>query len=138
MNLRKDWVFSFRIVLVGLSLSAFISQFLMGWLDLRYFTDQSNLGVLVWLLCAIFCHKNVNLSQKLKGVFRGAVTLYLTFTFLIFSTLLYDGTMTYSSLIFHYLLPIVFLFEWVLTESEKQYQWRYVGAWIIYPLVYLV
>src|SRR5271157_3295470 len=138
MDIRKDWDLIYRVVLVGLSISAFIYDFFTyGAPDFRYFTDESNLGVLIWLILAILCRNNANLTQKLKGFFRGAVTLYITVTFLIYSTLLAAGPQEYSSLIFHYILPIAFIFEWVLTEFDKKYRWQYMGPWLIYPLIYL-
>jgi hypothetical protein len=134
MDLRKNWVFIYWLVLLALSISTFIVDYPSNF---RYFTLLSNLGVLLWLVCAVFCYKRQNIGWKFKGLFRGAVTLYITVTFLVFSTLLSSGTLTYDSLMFHYIIPIAFIFEWTFSESSKQYQWRYLGVWIIFPLIYL-
>ena len=37
----------------------------------------------------------------------------------------------------HYLIPLMFLLDWVLTETGGIYLWKFLGYWIIYPLIYL-
>ena len=123
-----------RVFLIILPLYAFWIYF-----DGRYFTSQSNILVMVWCLMAIIFEKNLQIKQKLGGRLRGAVTLYITVTFLVYGIFLSSsGAEWITSIILHYIVPIGFIIDWFLTETPTvEYQWRFLWMWIIYPFIYL-
>lgn len=126
--------FWFRLILLILIISGIQTK----WIS-PMFTIQSNIGVFIWLCFAVLFDNKPDLLNKIRGVFRGAVTLYITVTFLVFAILLQgSGYFSYESLILHYIVPIGFIIDWILTERDVNYRWSFLLIWIIYPIVYLV
>ncbi|XEO78697.1 hypothetical protein WKT22_03736 [Candidatus Lokiarchaeum ossiferum] len=129
---------------------------LMGWIILIYdiatskslflflfYTIQSNFLVAVWLLLAILWDRKPEKYQKLTGLVRGGITLYITVTFLIFAILLAplmppDYAFDITNILFHYLIPVYFIVDWFLTERDTRYKWNYLPKWLIYPISYLI
>ncbi|MHA1228721.1 MAG: Pr6Pr family membrane protein [Candidatus Hodarchaeales archaeon] len=108
----------------------------------RYFTMQTNLMVLVWLVLAVLWMKNPDRMDNLNGIVRGAITLYITVTFLVFAIVLSplyhpSGFEGFLNLSLHYIMPIAFIIDFFATE-ELNYKWRFTLYWLIYPLCYLV
>jgi hypothetical protein len=109
----------------------------------RYYTVQSNLLVLIWLTVAIVYWNRPRKHFLLKPMYRGAFTVYITVTFVIFATLLQSlvspqGIDAYLNAITHYVTPLAFIVDWILFERKQSYLWRYALYWLIYPLAYLV
>jgi hypothetical protein len=99
--------------------------------------------VTIWLTLAIIWHNKPDTLEKIMGPLKGAFTLYISITFLFFAVLLSwmyqpTGFAAFTNLILHYITPIAFIIDWVLTENEKRYKWKYLLYWIIYPIGYLV
>jgi hypothetical protein len=109
----------------------------------RYFTVQSNVLVLIWLLVAILYWDRGREHPILRPVVKGAFTVYISVTFLVFVTLLRSlvdpqGIDFYINAITHYVMPIAFIVDWILYERMRAYQWRYALVWLVYPLAYLI
>jgi hypothetical protein len=107
----------------------------------KFFTMQTNFMVLLWFSLAIISF-NKPILKKLVGMLRGAFTLYITVTFLVFAiflSFLYQptGFAAFSNLVLHYITPIAFIIDWFFTEKTK-YKWKYLIFWLIYPLCYLI
>ena len=107
------------------------------------FTVQTNLFVLAWLAIAIIYWKDESQQPLLQPRIKGAFTLYITITFIIYAVIFagssqLEGLDIISNAINHYVTPIAFVLDWVLFEIRKSYQWRYAIQWLIYPLIYLV
>ena len=157
-DIDKDkYIYYFRIVLCvlgwvsiilglinrGISLTGGEDVFLAFSNHFSYFTIQSNLMVLIWLTIAIIYNNRENKPKILGAIPRGAVTVYITVTFLIFAIILAPGYIPqglalYTNTISHYILPIAFIIDWAFTETEKKYEWRYDVYWLIYPILYLI
>ena len=109
----------------------------------RYFTVQSNLFVLIWLLVAVLYWDRAREHPILRPLVKGAFTVYITVTFVIFATLLQSlvdpqGIDFYVNAITHFVTPIAFIVDWILYERKRAYQWRYALVWLVYPLAYLI
>jgi hypothetical protein len=107
------------------------------------FTIQSNLFVALWLFVAIIFYKIKEKPVVLNPVFRGAVTLYVTVTFLIYAIILEpiyspQGWALVSNIGLHYIVPIAFIVDWLITETSNKYKWKYILLWLIYPIMYLI
>jgi hypothetical protein len=150
---EKEWLVNawivriLRLGILVLSWSAIILTLIPAWGDLGFFfstyTIQSNLLVLVWLNIAILFQEKYKTCWFFSGVIRGAITLYITVTFIIFALLLAPfyhptGMAAYTNLSLHYIIPIAFLVDWVLTEMYHVYQWKYTLFWLSYPIFYLI
>ncbi len=108
-----------------------------------YYTIQSNLIVAVWLTLAILYHNKEKKTFFIGAPVQGAITMYITGTFLGFAVLLSGGYKPtgwygFTNLTMHYVIPIAFIVDWILTGSETQYKWNYAVYWLGYPLFYLV
>jgi len=99
--------------------------------------------VTIWFTLAIIWHNKPETLEKITGPLKGAFTLYITITFIFFAVLLAPiyhptGFAAFSNLVFHYITPIAFIVNWILTETKLRYKWSYMLYWIIYPLCYIV
>ncbi|MGW4369998.1 Pr6Pr family membrane protein [Nocardia takedensis] len=101
-----------------------------------YFTIQSNvLGVAVLLIGGLR-----DPAGRRWQTIRGAVTLYLLITGVVYAVLLanLDVMLTdrWINDVLHRILPIVLLADWVLSPVALGVTARLIGGWLIYPLVY--
>jgi len=143
----------YRIIFAGLSWFTIITGALINsistglpllWLvSFKYYTMQTNLIVTIWFTLAIGWHNKPESLEKIMGPLKGAFTLYITTTFIFFAILLQmfyqpTGWAAFNNLILHYITPIAFIIDWILTETKQRYKWRYFQYWIIYPICYLV
>ena len=109
----------------------------------KAFTIQTNFIVTIWLTLAILWHNKPESLEKIEGPLKGAFTMYITITFVIFAILLSPfyqptGFAAFSNIVLHYITPIAFIIDWVLTEIKVQYKWKYLPYWILYPLCYII
>ncbi|MHA2048933.1 MAG: Pr6Pr family membrane protein [Promethearchaeota archaeon] len=151
--MKDKAILIYRIIFAALSWFTFITSAinysitsgeLLPWFNgFKSFTMQTNLMVTIWLTLAIIWHNKPDTLEKIMGPLKGAFTLYISITFLFFAVLLSwmyqpTGFAAFTNLILHYITPIAFIIDWVLTENEKRYKWKYLLYWIIYPIGYLV
>ncbi|WP_330179376.1 Pr6Pr family membrane protein [Nocardia sp. NBC_01503] len=101
-----------------------------------YFTIQSNiLGVLVLLVGGLR-----DPGSRGWQLFRGAGTLYLTITGIIYAVLLadvdvqMDGLWTNAAL--HKVMPLVILLDWLIIPAGIKVTPKLIGWWLIYPIAY--
>jgi len=131
-------VLIWTIILIGLFLGGIVD--FIG--SLKYYTMQTNLMVAIWFTIAIIWYNNPKSLQKITGKIKGAVMLYITVTFLVFAIVLSPlyhptGFAFFSNLVLHYIAPIAFIIDWILTETEVKYEWNFLLYWFIYPICYL-
>lgn len=136
-----------RLGILTLGWSAIIIIITLGWDGLHTlfstYTIQSNLLVLIWLSIATIFQEKYKAHWFFNGIIHGAITLYITVTFIIFAILLAPlyhptGIGAYTNLIVHYLVPIAFITDTVLTEIKHEYSWKYIIFWLVYPIFYLI
>ncbi len=109
---------------------------------LSTFTIQTNLFVAVWSTAALVAPESRFGQWLQRPVVRGAILLYITVTFTVFAALLEglddsDGLTEFLSIATHYIVPIAFIVDWLLTEKHGSYEWRMIPWFYIYPLAYL-
>ena len=105
-----------------------------------YFTYQSNMLVIVYFILDI-----INIVKK-KGTFyprfKGAVTMSITITFLIYHFLLsptadkYEGLGYIRNIIVHYIIPIMTIFDYIIFDKKGIYKMIDPLLWLIIPFVY--
>jgi len=108
----------------------------------RYFTMQTNLLVLIWWSLAIYSYRNPEILEKIMGPIKGALTLCISITFLIYAIILAPlhqptGFSAFINLVTHYITPIAFIIDWIITEREKL-TFQIIIYWLIYPFCYLI
>ncbi len=111
-----------------------------------FFTIQSNIIAFFVLisLALSFAPKSKTDHAKIS-YFRGAATLYMTITGLVYFFLLRDVDVQISNqwvnIVLHYLAPAFLLADWILNPPDKEkavITFRKALAWLAYPLLYLV
>jgi hypothetical protein len=105
---------------------------------LSYFTIESNiLAVIVLLIGAIRDPQ----SQAWQSI-RGAVTLYMVITGIIYAVLLADIDVNLNDAwinsALHRILPLVMLLDWVFFASRHRISEARSLQWLLFPVIYAV
>ncbi len=154
INLSRNTILIYRVLFAGLSWFTIIAGaviYVLGggsileWFNsFKSFTMQSNLIVTLWLTLAIIWYNKPEALEKISGLLKGACTVYITITLIFFAILLAPfypaptGWAGFSNNVTHYITPIAFIVDWVLTENKLRYKWKYLLYWIlIYPVCFL-
>lgn len=114
-----------------------------------YFTFQSNLLLTLYFAALVF-------RVRLPGgrdatafpAAKGAVTLYILITGLVFNLLLanpaspfyqvqQESHYTWNSVLLHVVTPLMALLDWLSFGPRGALRWRHAALWLSYPLVYL-
>ncbi len=105
---------------------------------LSYFTIESNiLGVIVLLVGGLLAPPGPRWQT-----FRGAVTLYMLITMVVYAVLLagIDVMLTdkWINDVEHRLIPVVLLLDWLLVPMTTRLRptLELIGLWLIFPVVY--
>lgn len=134
------------VSLIGLTLHLHLFTSAFTPVLFLYFTVQSNLAVLSFLLALLFL-KDQSMIQKLYRV-RGYILLAILLTGIL--NWFFLGPMaiaTYGSIMplfqpsnffVHGLIPILFLIDWYMFDPKKCFKSKDVLLWTIYPLIYMV
>ncbi|WP_067529067.1 Pr6Pr family membrane protein [Nocardia uniformis] len=101
-----------------------------------YFTIESNiLGVIVLLIGGLRDPRSHGWQ-----LVRGAVTLYLVITGIVYAVLLANIDVMlqddWVNTVLHRLMPIVLLVDWLLVSGRLTSSARLIGLWLIYPIAY--
>ena len=108
----------------------------------HFYTYQSNLIVTIWMLYIIIQQISNQLPKRYDPLFQGAVTTYITVTFLIYAVLLSPmfqptGFFRFEIILTHYIVPILCIVDWGLSIPSIEYKWWYIPTWLTFPLLYL-
>ncbi len=107
-----------------------------------YFTVEANTLAVISLALGGFAFATDTTSRWLD-LFRGAVTLYMTTTILVFIVLLsgYPSkeltAVPWDNTVLHYLMPIVIILDWLIAPPVRTIAFRTAVVWLAYPLAYL-
>jgi hypothetical protein len=108
-----------------------------------YFTVEANLFAAIVLIAG-------GLTLTAKGesstfaVIRGAATLYLAITGLVFSLLLagLEGVeftaVPWDNIVLHYLMPVLIVLDWLVFPPTERISFRRGLIWLVFPLAYVV
>ena len=120
MNARILLIFRLLILILGV-----IGIYLD--FSFYYFTIESNIFVMGWLILAIASYNHPVFYHKICGVWHGAITLLITITFIIFATILeLSQGLDYSNFVLHYVVPIAFIIDWAITDIPTiKYKWKF-------------
>lgn len=151
MQEQKAFIRYYRILFGLLGLSAVITEIAV--LTERslfvpsnffsYFTIESNLFAIALLLYLGIEGKARSKNMAFVLV-RGAVTLYMLMTCVIFIVLLsgLEGAMLtavpWDNVVLHYILPIAILGDWLLDKPVVKVGFKKALTWLVFPIIYVV
>lgn len=146
--MRGHIVAGYRLFFGSLTLGAVLWHLLRATGDfnpanyLSYFTIESNViggAVLVWAAVRFWRGRP---GTPRFGSLRGAATLYLVTTGVVYQVLLADvaevngSTPGVLNWIWHRILPVVILADWLYDPPEHRPAYPDAFRWLIYPLAY--
>ncbi len=105
-----------------------------------YFTIESNILAMI-LMGAQAIRPD---WMGTNGKFRGAVTLYMTVTLLVYAVVLrplgadVGEYRVWVDYIQHTAAPIALIADWFLFPPRERYERSLLGAWLVFPCVFLV
>ncbi|MFI5490899.1 Pr6Pr family membrane protein [Actinoplanes sp. NPDC051859] len=130
-------------VVTGVVLDATGTSTLTGLLP--YFTIQSNVLYGIFAAYALFQGRNTN------PVLKGAVTLYVAITGLVFHLVLDNPASGFANApvdrtpgeavanqLLHTVVPLIAVADWLLFDEHRRFKVRYAAWWLAFPLYYLV
>jgi hypothetical protein len=138
---------------IGLYLNSGIANGELAPYMLIFYTIQSN--VLCFIFFSILIIKNIlDLKNKgLKGTtiflphFKGAVTMTIAVTFIIYHFILAPHYLSTSSgynifswqnILVHYFVPIVTILDWIIFDEKSSFRWFNPIQWLIVPITYFI
>ena len=136
------------IILIGLLMSfsiqlsenivPSISGRILGYTS--YFTELSNILIVIWYFNKAFFKEKFKFFNK--DSVRGAITLYICVTGLIFFFILNEiwrthGLTHIEQYILHGLSPVAFILDYLLFSKKGIYKFKSVLLWILFPIGYL-
>jgi hypothetical protein len=139
-----------RAAVAALVVVALAAQFVQGRRDnglqaenfFSYFTVLSNCAAAVVL--AVLAARPSLASAPRFAVARGAVTLYMVVTALVYAALLAPAsadvglTEPWVDAVVHEVAPVLVLLDWLIDPPGRRLSLRQVATWLIFPAVYLV
>ena len=105
-----------------------------------FFTIQSNILAVVLLAVTALLPRAAR-TATFDGC-RGAVTLYMTITGVVFALLLaglqeeLQTTIPWVDFVVHKLMPIVIVADWLLDPPRHRLRLRVAWAWLVFPLAW--
>lgn len=105
-----------------------------------YFTIHSNLLAAAVLLWAVW---RLGSASAARDVLRGAATLYLSITGVVYSLLLAEEEarlqliIPWVDVVLHRVTPLVMIFDWLIHPPASPPARRHAMLWMIYPLTFM-
>lgn len=148
-KVHKTWRGIAGIIILLAILGSFTNQMLVSEIPtytgrvlgfFSYFTEYSNILVILWFINKAFLGERIQFLNK--DSVRGAITLYIciagiVFFFVLNSAWNQHGIEKIQSYILHGFSPIAFILDWLLLSRKGRYNYKDIGRWIIFPIVYL-
>lgn len=106
-----------------------------------YFTIESNILALAVFIVAAKAAYTKKTSRSLDYL-RGAATLYMTITGVIYSLLLsgidVDVPLPWVNLVLHYVFPLAVVVDWLIDRPSVTVTYKKALFWLAFPLAYFV
>lgn len=109
-----------------------------------FFTIESNILAAIVLLIVGFGALAGAKAYRTFAFIRGAATLYMVMTGIVFALLLsgleqrLQVTIPWVNIVLHYIMPVVMLVDWLLFPPKFRFSFGQTLFWLIFPLAYLV
>ncbi len=146
----RTLVNALRLIAVIATASAILAQWLVSSRSpeynpfnfFGYFTIQSNIVIAVALAVTLVVAFRSKREPLRLSVFRGAATVYIATTGVVYNTLLtgaaVENTVPWSNDVLHKWIPLYAVLDWLLFSDRGRLLLRHVWWFLIYPAVWLV
>ena len=108
-----------------------------------FFTILSNILAFTTLFVGAY-YLASGKNRKNSDILRGAATLYMVITGIVFSLLLANiegATLTavpWDNTVLHYIMPVALLVDWIIDRSKIKLSNKTALLWLMFPIVYVV
>ena len=108
-----------------------------------YFTIQSNIFAFIILIISALAIAS-NKRSSVFNLLRGAATLYMVITGIVFAVLLagVEGSILtaapWDNIVLHYIMPVILLVDWLIDKPNKTITFKNSLVWLIYPVTYVI
>lgn len=105
-----------------------------------FFTIISNTLAAVYLIYFGITNNQSRTSQ----ILRGALTLYMLMTGIIFAVMLSGlenirlTAVPWDNLVLHYIMPFVVVLDWILAPPKMVFTRKTVLVWLLFPILYVL
>lgn len=151
MSKRKNMLVAYKLFFGLLGLSALVTEVVVlvdrGTFNpvnfFSFFTVESNLFAAIVLLISAWAITQ-NKQSKHLDLFRGAATLYMVTTGIVFSLLLSGldsdvlTAVPWDNTVLHYIMPVAVLVDWLIDPPKKRISFKRAMVWLLYPIVYVL
>jgi hypothetical protein len=109
-----------------------------------FFTIESNLFAAIILLFSATAVVFRKRTDSRLTMLRGAATLYMVITGIVFSVLLAGleasvlTAVPWDNIVLHYIMPVAVLVDWVIDNATDRLPLRRAFVWLAYPIFYVV
>ena len=109
-----------------------------------FFTIQSNILAAAILLTLGIAYFSGQADRKSIAWLRGAGTLYMTTTGIVYVLLLsgleasLQTPIPWVNTVLHYLMPAAMLADWLIDPPRRRITFRQALAWLIFPVLYVI
>ncbi|WP_144763455.1 Pr6Pr family membrane protein [Curtobacterium sp. 9128] len=148
----RTLVNSLRLIAVIAVVAAIVAQFVrtsqgpgvVFWNFFGYFTIQSNIIIAAAFALALVAAARRQREGVGASVFRGAATVYIATTGIVYNTLLVEAalgnsfTVPWSNDLLHKVIPVYAVLDWLLFSDRARLRTRHVWWFLLYPAVWLV
>lgn len=151
--MKKRFELIYRILFIIISITGIAIHFDINDRNINvhefsFFTLWSNIFCAVFMSVLLIKHfTKKNTRSALLIYFKGMALSCITCTFLIYhfsehKIVLQQDTMTplglpVESIIAHYIVPFMFVFDWLIFQPKGLFKWGYIFSWLAFPLVYI-
>ncbi|OII15550.1 Pr6Pr family membrane protein [Curtobacterium sp. MCBA15_008] len=141
---------SLRLIAVIAVVAAILGQWLVSsklddyvfWNFFGYFTIQSNIIVAVAFAATLVLAAQRKRQGVGLSVFRGAATVYIATTGIVYNTLLtsvdVQTSVQWSNDILHKIMPLYAVLDWLLFSDRARLVFRHIWWFLLYPAVWTI
>jgi hypothetical protein len=141
---------SLRLIAVIAVVAAILGQWLVSsklddyvfWNFFGYFTIQSNIIVAVAFAATLVLAAQRKRQGVGLSVFRGAATVYIAMTGIVYNTLLtsvdVQTSVQWSNDILHKIMPLYAVLDWLLFSDRARLVFRHIWWFLLYPAVWTI
>jgi hypothetical protein len=144
----KQIIASYRLLTSLLVAAAVITQLVYGLHNITgftatnffsFFTIQSNIiGAVVFGITGYAALQNHTVERL--AYLRGAATLYMTITGIIYVLLLSNADvqtpLPWVNLTLHYIFPVIIVIDWLFDNPARRIRFKKALVWLVFPLLY--
>lgn len=149
MLTKYEWLAVYRLFFGVLAVVAIVAQLASSMSDadfslvnfFSFFTIQSNiLAAGLFLTVGAAMLLGARKGSLHLAMFRGAATLYMLMTGIIYALLLsgleVQLTLPWVNVVLHYIMPVAVMMDWLIATPRYKIPYKFALLWLIFPILY--